>query len=127
MYSNCRGGEEDQPSCGVLGQLFGSRIAVAKAEVRFPLIRQLVLGSVIGLPPVEGFGFVDAGTAWSRGTSPVLERGVPEGAMERGIMTSAGAGARVNLFGYMVVEINYLRAFALDNGWKWAFNFLPGF
>ena len=42
-------------------------------------------------------------------------------------MTSAGAGARVNLFGYMVVEIDYLRAFALDDGWRWAFNFLPGF
>ena len=41
-------------------------------------------------------------------------------------MTSAGVGARINLFGYMVVEIDYLKAFALDNGWRWQFSAIPG-
>jgi hypothetical protein len=36
-------------------------------------------------------------------------------------------GARVNLFGYMVLEIDYVRAFALDNGWQWQFSAIPGF
>jgi hypothetical protein len=36
-------------------------------------------------------------------------------------------GARLNLFGYMVVELDYLRAFALDRGWSWQFNLLPGY
>src|SRR5690606_34976273 len=112
-YSDCEGREAETNSCAVLAQLFGSRVAVAKAELRFPLIRQLVLGTVLGLPPVEGFAFADAGTAWDQGTTPVMERGVPANPAQRGIMTSAGAGARVNLFGYLVVEINYLRAFAL--------------
>ena len=126
-YSDCEGRQAEADACAALSQLFGSRVAVAKAELRFPLIRQLVLGNVVGLPPVEGFAFADAGAAWTRGTTPVFRRGIPEASAERGIMTSAGAGARVNLFGYMVMEVNYLRAFALDDGWKWAFNFLPGF
>jgi Tol biopolymer transport system component len=126
-YSECQGEQTDERACTVLNQLFGSRVAVAKAELRFPLIRQLVVGTTVGLPPVEGFAFFDAGMAWTRSTTPVLRRGIPAAVEERGVMTSAGAGARVNLFGYMVVEIDYVRAFALENGWKWAFNFLPGF
>ena len=126
-YSDCEGRQADAGACDVLSQLFGSRVALAKAEIRFPLVRQMVIGTMFGLPPIEGFVFADAGTAWSGGTRPIFRRGVPESTLERGIMTSAGAGARVNLFGYMVVEMNYLRAFALDDGWKWAFNFLPGF
>jgi hypothetical protein len=40
---------------------------------------------------------------------------------------SVGAGARVNLFGYAVVEIDYVKP--LDRprkGWIWQFNFSPG-
>ena len=100
---------------------------VAKAELRFPLVRQLVLGNVMALPPIEGFMFFDAGAAWNSETTPVFYNGVPELSNERGIMTSAGAGARINLFGYLILEVDYLRAFALENGWRWAFNFVPGF
>ena len=38
--------------------------------------------------------------------------------LERGIMTSAGVGARVNVFGIMVVEIDYVNGFARDRGWQ---------
>jgi hypothetical protein len=57
----------------------------------------------------------------------VLARGVPTDPFERGIISRAGVGARLNLFGYMVVELDYLRAFALDRGWSWQFNLLPGY
>ena len=43
-------------------------------------------------------------------------------------MKSAGVAARVNLFGFAVAEINYVRP--LDRrgrGWLWQFNFSPGF
>ena len=44
-------------------------------------------------------------------------------------VTSVGVGTRINVFGYAVVEIDYVRA--LDRprkqGWSWVFNFTPGF
>jgi Tol biopolymer transport system component len=126
-YDRCRSSNADAPSCALLDQLLGSRIGVAKAELRFPLIQYLVLGPSIGLPPIEGFGFFDAGVAWSDGTRPSLQRGIPADLALRGLMTSAGVGARVNLFGYLVLEIDYVRAFALPDGWRWQFSAIPGF
>jgi hypothetical protein len=114
--------------CDLLAQLFGSRIGVASAELRFPLIRQLVVGSSFGFPPIEGFVFGDAGITWTKDTSPTFFRGVPEDPAERGLMTSAGVGARMNVFGILVLEVDYVKAFAReDKGWQWQFNFIPGF
>ena len=127
-YEMCReSGDGASRPCSVFGQLLGSRVGLFKAEVRFPLIDHLVVGSSMGLPPVEGFGFFDAGVAWSRGLTPVMERGAQADPARRGWMTSAGVGARVNVFGYLVFEADYVRAFALDDGWKWQFSATPGF
>ncbi len=127
VYNSCMNSSGSGRDCQLLNNLFGSRIGVASAEIRFPLIRYLVLGTSMALPPVEGFGFFDAGMAWTGDASPTFQRGVPEFADQRGFMTSAGVGARVNVFGYMIAEVNYVRAFERDNGWRWQFNFQPGF
>jgi len=126
-YSRCQQSQGRDADCRVLGQLFGSRLAVAGAEIRFPLIRQLVVGTSMGFPPIEGFLFADAGLAWSQATNPTFTTGVPASPGERGIMSSYGAGARINLFGMMVVEIDYVNPLASDRGWHWQFNFVPGF
>jgi Tol biopolymer transport system component len=127
-YNRCTGGAQgSQSDCAVLRQLFGSRIGVASAELRFPLIRQLVVGTSMGLPPIEGFLFADAGIAWTQATTPVFTREVPADPLSRGIMTSIGAGARVNLFGMLIVEIDYVNPLASDRGWHWQFGFVPGF
>jgi Tol biopolymer transport system component len=134
VYSDCVAGSQDLPgqdrerSCNLLNQMFGSRIGVAKAELRFPLIRQLVVGTGIGLPPIEGIAFADAGVAWGRGQTPgFFERGILPDETRRGLITSAGVGARVNLFGYFILEVDYLRAFELQRGWRWNFALQPGF
>lgn len=133
VYNDCVGSQdltavERQRSCDVLNQMFGSRIGVAKAELRFPLIRQLVVGTGIGLPPIEGIAFADAGVAWGRGQTPsFFERGILPDQTRRGLITSAGVGARVNLFGYFILEVDYLRAFELQRGWRWNFALQPGF
>ena len=126
-YSDCEGRRDEGDECAVLDQLFGSRVAVAKAELRFPLAQQFILADMVVLPPVEGFAFVDSGIAWNGSTRPVLRSGIAEGEGERGILTSAGVGARVNLFGYLILEVDYLRAFSLSDDWRWHFNFIPGF
>ncbi|MQA91330.1 MAG: BamA/TamA family outer membrane protein [Gemmatimonas sp.] len=126
VYNRCRSDGEIS-SCELTSSLLGSRIGVVNAELRFPLIRQLVIGSSFGLPPIEGIIFGDAGVAWDRFTSPIFERGVPENQDERGILTSAGVGARVNLFGILILEVDYVNAFERDRGWHWQFGFVPGF
>jgi outer membrane protein assembly factor BamA len=117
-------------------ELRGTRIGVLNLELRVPIIRQLVLGNTLGLPPVEGFGFFDAGTAWGKqqlqdgtiiNTTPTFRRGVEGERTERGIVSSAGVGARVNLFGYFVVEAAYVKPFERTRGWHWQFALQPGF
>jgi Tol biopolymer transport system component len=116
-----------QQACTMIGDLQGSRLAVANAELRFPLFQQLVLGvAPIGFPPIEGFVFGDAGAAWRSDQSLVFERGVQEGA-ERGIFTSYGGGARVNIFGYFVLEAAYVNPLERATGWHWQFSLNPGF
>ncbi|MBA2670005.1 MAG: PD40 domain-containing protein, partial [Gemmatimonadetes bacterium] len=115
-----------------LNQLSGQRIGVVNAELRFPLIRALVLGvAPIGFPPIEGFFFADAGTAWGETpqgtTTPIFARPGGENSLDRPFFTSIGAGARVNVFGYIIVEVDYVNPLDRDRGWHWQFNFQPGF
>jgi outer membrane protein assembly factor BamA len=127
-YGDCRdSGDPTGSACGALNSLFGSRIGVAKAELRFPLIEQLVLAGAAEFVPVEGIAFFDAGIAWGQETSPTRQVGFLDDPTRRGILTSAGVGARVNLLGYLIFEVDYVNAFALENGWKWEFNLLQGF
>jgi Tol biopolymer transport system component len=126
-YNDCSKENGSGAACDLLPMLFGSRVAVAKAELRFPLVRQLVLGGSMGVPPIEGFGFLDAGLAWSDGVTPVLRAARTTDAEEHGVLSSAGVGARVNVFGYLVLEADYVRPLTLERGWHWELNFLPGF
>jgi hypothetical protein len=98
----------------------------------FPLIRSLVLGvAPIGFPPIEGFLFADAGTAWGETalgtTTPVFSRPGGQDPLQRPFFTSIGAGARINVFGYIIVEVDYVNPLDRDRGWHWQFNFQPGF
>lgn len=120
--------------CEVYEQLFGSRIAVGNVELRIPLIRNTLRGSV-QVPPIEAIAFFDAGAAWGKvmqsdGT-PItthlnFSRG-PQGSFDqRGFLTSGGVGARMNLFGYAVIEADYVHAFERGKS-QWQFSFQPGF
>jgi dipeptidyl aminopeptidase/acylaminoacyl peptidase len=133
VYGDCRSADVDctERDSASLDQLFGTRIAVTKAEVRFPLIRQLVVGP-IPFPPIEGYVFGDAGIAWAGDINPNFQRfGTDATSLEeddeRYLLTSGGVGARINLLGYVIVEINYVNAFELDRGWHWQFALQPGF
>ena len=136
--SDLNGGVTETASqeCQVLNQLVGSRFLVANAEVRFPLLRQVVVGGGFGLPPVEGIAFFDAGTAYGdvlgvnnsvQETRPNFRRGLPTDPNDRGIFTSAGVAARTNLFGYAVLEGVYVNALDRPTGWHWQFSLQPGF
>ena len=111
-------------TCSVFDQLVGSRIAIAGAELRFPLLGLLTgrSSSYYGPFPIEMAFFADAGTAWTSDTTPTLLGG------DRDWVRSVGAALRLNAFGYAVLELDYVRP--LDRpgrGWLWQFNVTQGF
>jgi hypothetical protein len=104
-------------------------------ELRFPLIRNTLHGNV-QLPPVEIFAFADAGAAWGKlrdnngnvtTTHLQFTRGPGDDILDRGFLTSGGMGARINLFGYLIAEADFVKAFDRTQGWHWQFSFQPGF
>ena len=115
-------GNQPDGSCPAFDRLVGSRIALANAELRFPLWSAFGGDDFYGPIPVELALFSDAGVAWGRSE----RTGFAEG--DSRPVVSVGAAARVNLFGFAVAEIDYVRP--LDRpgrGWLWQFSLRPGF
>jgi Tol biopolymer transport system component len=111
-----------ESSCPAFDRLIGSRMLIANAEVRFPLLGLFKREFVYGPVPLEGVIFGDAGVAWTRDDNPSFADGT------RDVVRSVGAGIRVNAFGFAVLEFDAVRP--LDRpgrGWMFAFNFSPGF
>jgi Tol biopolymer transport system component len=108
FYLSCPVVGANPTNCSAV-QLLGSRVAVANAELRFPLIRRLELGFLPGaLPPLDGLFFYDAGLAWSHGQSVSLSQ--PAGydvSKDRIPLRSYGFGLRLNLFNYAILRWDY--------------------
>ena len=102
-------------TCPELDQLSGSRIAVANAELRFPLTRSLILGFLpVGLPPIEGAIFYDAGIAWYSNSIIKWDRsplwaGVAQSAILRAPLRSWGASIRMNALGFVILRFDYTK------------------
>lgn len=108
--------------CPAFDRLVGTRLFVANGELRFPLVGLFQGEFNYGPLPLEGFVFGDAGVAWTGDDEPTFLAG------ERELVASAGAGVRVNAFGYLVLEFAAARPFDRpDDRWRFIFNILPGF
>jgi Tol biopolymer transport system component len=114
--------EIDLASCEAFDQLKGSRVAVAGAEFRFPLLGLFSRQSYYGAFPVEMALFADAGVAWTKDNRPSFAGG------DREWVRSAGLAVRANVFGYAIAEIAYVRPLDRSRrGWVWQFGLMPGF
>lgn len=112
----------DITSCEAFDRLNGSRVAVASAELRFPLLGLFSRKSFYGPFPIEMALFADAGLAWDSTIKPRFAGG------ERDWVRSAGIALRANVFGYAVVEFDYVRPLDRSRrGWLWQFGLTPGF
>jgi hypothetical protein len=119
---DCGAASSQVVGCPAFDRLVGSRIAVANAELRVPILGMLGLIHSPGVPPVETALFYDAGAAWTRGDKVNFLGG------SRRPVTSYGATVRVNILGFAIGEINY--AHPNDRPakrWVWEFNLSPGF
>lgn len=104
-------------------RLFGSRLLVANVELRFPLFQVLGIGKgYYGILPSDFIAFFDTGAAWTSEEDLSLFGG------DRKFLSSAGVGLRTNLFGYLILGVNYVRPLSRPvKGWYFQFTFTPGF
>jgi WD40 repeat protein len=123
-FSAAECGNGSLNTCPAFDQLVGSRIAIANLEVRVPLLGLFSRRNLYGPIPVELIGFSDFGVAWTASDKAKFLGG--DGT--RGVVRSYGGGARINVLGFAVVEIDYVRPVDRpQKGWSWVFNFSPGF
>ena len=129
FFTTCPIFDANTTNCSAV-QLLGSRVAVANAELRFPIVREIELGILpMTLPPVEGLFFYDAGVAWSHGQKLLWSR--PQDydlTRERYPLRSYGFGLRVNLFNYAMLRWDY--AVPLDSKERkgfWTWSLWPSF
>ena len=109
--------------CPAFDRLLGSRMAIASAELRFPLLGLFSRRSYYGAFPIEMAFFGDAGTAWTSDSDRPRYLGG-----NRDWVRSAGVALRVNALGYAILELDYVRPFDRpQRGWLWQFNLTPAF
>jgi len=110
-------------------RLFGSKILVGNVELRFPVFRVLGIGKgYYGVLPIDMIAFYDWGTAWGSDvfTGEQVKPNFLGGT--RKSISSAGVGLRMNVFGYIVLGVNYVKPFDRPGkGWYFQFSFWPGF
>lgn len=96
----------------VFDQLFGSRLALANAELRLSLLGPVGILSRISPVPADLVGFFDAGVAWMTDDSgtPSDERASFLGG-DRKVLSSAGVGVRFNLLGAIIGELHWVHPF----------------
>jgi outer membrane protein assembly factor BamA len=113
---------EQSGTCPVFDQLMGSRIAVANAEVRVPILGILGVIPSRSMLPVETALFYDAGVAWTSAAKASFLGG------PRRPVTSYGGSIRVNLLGFAIAQISVVHPNDRPaQGWSWEFALIPGF
>jgi Tol biopolymer transport system component len=124
--SECTPVPGNTSACPEFDRLVGSRLAVANLEVRVPLLGVQGYGLIkASFLPTDLAFFVDAGTAWSKGTSPTLR--FDRNTTERVPVVSAGASARILLGGFAVLEFYVAKPFQRpQENWVTGFLISPG-
>jgi outer membrane protein assembly factor BamA len=119
-FSAAECGSASDLGCPAYDQLLGSRMLVFNAEARFPLFALFGAKNLYGPVPIEVGGFFDAGVAWDSRSEPKLFGGQKE------LVKSFGATARVNLFGFAVLQVDYAKPIDRPRSAFSQFNLLAG-
>ncbi|MBS3817910.1 PD40 domain-containing protein [bacterium] len=110
-------------NCYVFDRLFGSKMMVFNAELRFPVFKVIGIGEgYYGVFPLEFNAFFDSGIAWKNRDKAWFLGG------ERKPVSSTGFGFRANVMGYAVLGVYLVHPFNRpQKGWYFQFTFVPGF
>jgi Tol biopolymer transport system component len=107
-------------ACPEFNRLIGSRLGIVNAEVRMPLWSIFGGDNFYGPLPVEVALFGDAGVALGESSNPNFPSG------DHKWVRSIGAAVRGNLFGFAVLEVDYVKPLDRNRGWLWQFSLRPG-
>ena len=108
--------------CEGFRNLLGSRLLVTNLEVRVPFPGVLRGELEYGRVPVDLAAFYDAGVAWTSADRPAFAGGT------RQVVRSVGAAVRVNVFGFVILEVAASHPFDRpDRGIKWQLGIRQGF
>ncbi len=113
-------------SCAGFDRLFGHRLAVANLEMRVPVLGTPQFG-LLNFPflPTEFVLFADAGLAWN--SLDEVDFDFVRSSGKRVPVFSAGASARFNILGFLILEAYYAYPFQRpDKGAHWGFLLSPG-
>jgi len=123
QLSECQNATPTSP-CPVFDQLWGSRIAVVNAEIRFPPFGLLGAGGgYYGILPIEAGVFYDAGVAWTQTEGAQLFGNGP-----RKLIRSTGVSLRMNLLGYAIGQMDVVHPFDRPGkNWMVRFSLTEGF
>jgi len=115
--------------CADLDRLIGTRLAVGNAELRFPILTPNMGFVPRGFPPIEGALFYDIGVAWRDGVDIVWRRKPSDNPYTvREPVSSVGASARMNLFGFMILRLDMAIPMRRpDIGTYWTLSLGPAF
>ncbi len=115
--------QEYSNNSSTFNRIVGSKLIVANVELRFPLLGLFGIGKgYYGFLPIEFGGFFDSGLAWDHADKPWFAGG------DRKPVSSTGLVARINLFGFFIAEVDYVKPINRPGkGWLWEFNFMQGF
>ena len=81
--------------------LDGTRFGIANLELRFPLVRYLILGALpVGFQNMLGTAFIDVGSAWSETRTWQAYHRTAEGTRQKDLLVGTGLGTRFFLFGF---------------------------
>jgi len=107
-------------------RLIGDKLVIANLEFRIPLFGTDAFG-LLNFPflPTEISPFFDAGIAWNKGDPPVLTWA--EQSFERIPVFSTGVATRMNIMGYLILQVYYAFPFQRpEKGFHWGFTIEPG-
>jgi Tol biopolymer transport system component len=96
-----------QTGCVELDRLLGTNMAVANAEIRFPILTPS-MGTPASLPPIEGALFFDYGVAWDEHSTIKFKREPGDDPINvRTPSATIGVSARMNLLGFMILRADW--------------------
>jgi Tol biopolymer transport system component len=95
-------------ACRSFDALVGSQVAVASAELRFPLLYAALGFLPIGFPPIEGALFYDIGMVWDKNSTLKWRRDAGDDPfLVRVPLQTLGVSARTNVLGIAILRVDY--------------------